>query len=62
MRQATRWQKIEQMLRGQDSSPILFVNLALYFTGAVCLYSTGHWIGGTILLGAWVRIATITGI
>ena len=23
---------------------------AIMFTGMVCLYSTGHWIGGTVLL------------
>lgn len=54
------------MLKSRDGkhefSSILFVNLALYFCGAVCLYSTGHWIGGTVLAGAWVRIALITGI
>jgi hypothetical protein len=50
------------MISKKEFSPLLFVSLALYFTSSVCLYSTGHWIGGTVLLGAWIRIAIITGI
>ena len=55
---------LKRMVDGQKNgfSPVLFLSLAVYFTGMVCLYSTGHWIGGTALLGAWIRIAAITGI
>lgn len=40
----------------------LHFNLALYFTASVVLYSTGHWIGATVMLGAFIRVGYVTGL
>jgi hypothetical protein len=40
----------------------LHFNLALYFTASVVLYATGHWIAGTVMFGAFLRVAHETGI
>jgi len=45
-----------------DWSQALWVNLAIYVTGSTCLFSTGHWVGGTFLALCAIRVAIVTGL